>query len=187
LHIAGPVDLAGVSMGGWVTATFTGRHPKRVRSLVLVDPVAGARSGVPGFFGWPLLGSYLWQTVAVPTMADNQTSDFRHPERFPGWADRYRPQMRLRGFGHALLSTRRVLSDVDMDSVYHVVGQTPTPVMLLWGTSDQTVPFARNESVRKALPAAEFHPIDDAAHLPILERAALTDSLILDFLSRQPH
>jgi pimeloyl-ACP methyl ester carboxylesterase len=49
------------------------------------------------------------------------------------------------------------------------------------------VPFARNESVRKALPAAEFHPIDDAAHLPILERAALTDSLILDFLSRQPH
>jgi pimeloyl-ACP methyl ester carboxylesterase len=133
------------------------------------------------------VGSYLWQTVAVPTMADNQTSDFRHPDRFPGWADRYRPQMRLRGFGHALLSTRRVLGDVDMDSVYRVVAQVKTPVLLLWGTSDQTVPFARNENVRKALPAAEFHPIDDAGHLPILERAAFTDSLILGFLARQPH
>jgi len=187
LHIADPVDLAGVSMGGWVTGTFTGRHPTRVHSLILVDPVAGPRSGVPGFFGWPLVGSYLWQTVAVPTMADNQTSDFRHPERFPGWANRYRPQMRLRGFGHELLSTRRALSDVDMDSVYRVVAQARTPVLLLWGTSDQTVPYARNENVRKALPAAEFHPIDDAAHLPILERAAFTDSLILGFLARQPN
>jgi pimeloyl-ACP methyl ester carboxylesterase len=43
LHIADPVDLAGVSMGGWVTGTFTGRHPKRVHSLILVDPVAGPR------------------------------------------------------------------------------------------------------------------------------------------------
>jgi pimeloyl-ACP methyl ester carboxylesterase len=40
--------------------------------------------------------------------------------------------------------------------------------------------------VRKALPAAEFHPIDGAAHLPILERATLSDSLFLSFLSRQP-
>jgi pimeloyl-ACP methyl ester carboxylesterase len=74
-----------------------------------------------------------------------------------------------------------------MDSVYRVVAQARTPVLLLWGTSDQTVPYARNENVRKALPAAEFHPIDDAAHLPILERAAFTDSLILGFLARQPN
>ncbi|HEX8943381.1 MAG TPA: alpha/beta hydrolase [Gemmatimonadaceae bacterium] len=185
LHINGPVDVAGVSMGGWVTATFTGRHPKRVRSLILVDPVADTGSRSLGVYGWPVVGPYLWQTLVAPTTADNQASDFLHPDRFPDWAERYRPQTRLRGFGHALLSTRRVEAGLRMDSVYRVVAQTRTPVMLLWGTSDKTVPFARNELVRKALPAAEFHPIDDAAHLPILERAALTDSLFLSFLARQ--
>src|SRR4051812_46443896 len=42
LKITDRVDLAGVSMGGAVTGMFAGRHPKRVRSLVLVDPVAGS-------------------------------------------------------------------------------------------------------------------------------------------------
>lgn len=185
LRINGPVDVAGVSMGGWVTATFTGRHPKRVRSLILVDPVADTGSRSLGMAGWPLVGPYLFQTLAAPTMADNQASDFLHPERFPDWAERYRPQTRLRGFGHALLSTRRSESTLHMDSVYRVVAQTQVPVMLLWGTADKTVPFERNAIVRKALPAVEFHAIEDAAHLPILERAALTDSLFLSFLSRQ--
>lgn len=187
LHISGPVDVAGVSMGGWVTATFTGRHPKRVRSLILVDPVAGRRSGSLGKFDWPIVGPYLWQTLRVPTMANGQAGDFLHPDRFPGWADRYRPQTRFRGFGHALLSTRREQARTDMDSVYRLVAQAQVPVLLIWGTADQTVPFSRNESVRKAIPAAEFHPIQDAAHLPILERAALADSLVFDFLGRQPH
>jgi len=60
------------------------------------------------------------------------------------------------------------------------------PVLLIWGEKDNTVPFANNASVRKAIPNAEFHPIDDAGHLPILERAAFTDSIILSWLEKQP-
>lgn len=182
LHVTTPIDLAGVSMGGWVTATFAGRHPARVRSLVLVDPVAGTASRHLGAVSYPLIGAYLWQTTAVPAMAAGQASDFLHPERFPDWADRYRPQMRFKGFGHALLSTRRAEAGLPMDSVYRTVARGGMPVMLLWGTSDHTVPFARNASVRAAIPAAEFHAIDGAAHLPILEQAARTDSLLLRFL-----
>ncbi|HVX38624.1 MAG TPA: alpha/beta hydrolase [Gemmatimonadaceae bacterium] len=182
LRVSGPIDLAGVSMGGWVTATFAGRHPARVRSLVLVDPVAGTSPRTLGMASYPLIGSYLWQTLTVPTMAEGQASDFLHPERFPDWADRYRPQMRFKGFGHALLSTRRAEAGLPMDSVYRTVAAGGMPVMLLWGTSDHTVPFARSAGVRAAIPAAEFHGIDGAAHLPILEQAARTDSLFLQFL-----
>ena len=35
-------------------------------------------------FGWPVVGPYLWQTLAVPTMADGQASDFVDPIAFPG-------------------------------------------------------------------------------------------------------
>ena len=91
-----------------------------------------------------------------------------------------------RGFGHALLSTRREQSRVDLDSVYQTVDKGGMPVLLIWGTKDETVSFSRNESVRKAIPRAEFYPIDSAAHLPILEQAARTDSLILAFLAKTP-
>jgi pimeloyl-ACP methyl ester carboxylesterase len=74
---------------------------------------------------------------------------------------------------------------MDMDTVYRRVADAHIPVLLVWGEKDQTVPFKANELVRKALPNAEFHPIANAAHLPILEQAALTDSIIAAFLHRQ--
>src|SRR5205085_9661224 len=63
LGIRDRVDLGGVSMGGWVAATFAGRHANRVRSLMLVDPVAGHSS--PSFssrlLSLPFVGNYIWQ------------------------------------------------------------------------------------------------------------------------------
>jgi len=189
LHVRDRVDVGGVSMGGWVTATFTGRHANRVRSLVLVDPVAPGPRSSPTFtsrlMGLPFVGNYMFQTMAVPTMADGQASDFADPSKFPDWAERYRQQVHYRGFGRSLLSTRRVQSRLDMDSVYRSVERTRLPVLLIWGTSDHTVPFELNAGVRKAIPSAEFHPIEGSGHLPILERASLTDSLIIAFLARQ--
>jgi pimeloyl-ACP methyl ester carboxylesterase len=185
LRITQRVDLAGVSMGGAVTGMFAGRHPKRVRSLTLVDPVAGT-SGSQGMFGWPVIGAYLWQTLAVPKMDEGQASDFVDPAKFPDWADRYRVQMQYRGFGRALLSHRVERVGMVLDTLYRRVARESIPVLLLWGKEDHTVPFERSESVRSAIPAAEFHAIDGVGHLPILEKAALSDSLILAFLARQP-
>jgi pimeloyl-ACP methyl ester carboxylesterase len=185
LHVQ-RVDVAGVSMGGWVTATFVSRHPERVRTLTLVDPVTGTATKPGGLFGLPLVGDYLWQTLAVPHMAEGQTADLLRPERFPRWAARYRTQMRFRGFGHALLSTRRNIAGTSMDSVYRAVAATGVPTLLLWGIADRTVPFETNGSVRQAIPSAEFHAIEGAAHLPIIEQAQHTDSLIIAFLAKHP-
>jgi pimeloyl-ACP methyl ester carboxylesterase len=186
LGVKGQIDLGGVSMGGWVTGTVTSRHPERIRSLVLVDPVAGKSGTSLGEFGWPWIGGFLFQTQAVPAMPAGQAGDFVSPEHFPDWADRYRVQMRFSGFGRSLLSTRRATLGADMDTLYAHVAKTDVPVLLLWGTKDVTVPFERSAGVRAAMPNAEFHAIDGAAHLPILERAAESDSLILQFLNRHP-
>ena len=185
LRVTERVDLAGVSMGGAVTSMFAGRHPRRVRSLTLVDPVAGT-AGSQGIFGWPIVGPYLWQVFVVPGMANGQTTDFVDPSGFPDWTDRYREQMRYRGFGRALLSHRVERAGMSMDTVYQRVARESIPVLLLWGTEDKTVPFMWSDSVRKAIPSAEFHAIPGVGHLPILEKASLTDSLMLAFLSRHP-
>lgn len=182
LGIVGPVDLMGLSFGGFVTAHYVAGHSSRVRTLTLVDPVAEA-SPVPAILRVPVLGPWLWQVRRVPGMADNQAGDFLHPEQHPTWADQYRPQMRFKGFGRALLSTAVLESGVDYDSLYSGVSRTGIPVLLIWGRQDQTVPFELSNVVRRNIPSVEFVPVDSAGHLPHIEQARLVNARLAAFLA----
>jgi pimeloyl-ACP methyl ester carboxylesterase len=177
-----PVDIVGLSMGGAVTGEFVGRHPDRTRSLTLVDPVAGPRTAPPFFFRIPGVGPMLFQTLAVPGMAAGQLSDFVEPAKWPDWPSRYRTQMQYRGFGHALLSTQTEAGGTSMDSVYAKVGALGKPVLLIWGMQDSTVSIRNAEGVRKAIPQAQFHPIDKAGHLPLMERTDVVNPILISFL-----
>ena len=176
------VDLVGLSMGGPVSATFAGRHPERTRSLTLVDPAAGTAGNVPVMFRVPLVGPVLWQTLAVPTMAAGQLTDFVEPAKWPDWPARYRVQMQYRGFGRALLSTLRENSGRVLDSTYARVGALGTPTLLLWGTQDSTVTIDHADGVRKAIPQVQYHPIERAAHLPHMERTDVVNPVLIGFL-----
>jgi pimeloyl-ACP methyl ester carboxylesterase len=141
---------------------------------------------MPSIITTPLLGTWLWQVTRVPGMADNQASDFLHPQDFPGWADRYRPQMRFKGFGRALLRSAVTASSTNFDSLYAGVARTGVPVLLIWGRQDQTVTFDKSEVVRRAIPSLVFFPVDSAGHLPHLEQTALVNARLFDFLAAHP-
>lgn len=182
LRVREPVHLAGLSMGGWVTASFVAAHPERVRSLVLVAP-ASRRPALPAPMRAPGVGPLLFQALVVPGMAEGQMTDFARPERFPEWPSRYEPQMRHRGFGRALWSTLRVLSATDFDSVYARAGRTGRPVLVIWGREDRTVPFALHTVVQQAIPQAELVAVDSVGHLPQMESAPLVHAAMRRFLA----
>ena len=177
-----PVDVVGLSMGGPVSATFVTRHRDRARSLTLVDPAAGTRAAPPVMFRLPVVGNMLWQSIAVPTMADGQRTDFVEPAKWPDWADRYRVQMQYKGFGRSLLSTLSEGDGVVLDSVYARVGRSGIPTLLIWGTEDSTVAITHAEGVRKVIPQVQYHPIERAGHLPHMERADVVNPLLISFL-----
>ena len=181
LHVTEPVNLVGLSFGGFVTAHYTRNHSRRVRSLTLVDPVSTTPT-LPGFLSIPVVGPWVYQTSQVPGMADNQTSDFLHPEQFPTWADQYRPQMRYRGFGRALLRSAQTMSQVDFGALYADVANTSVPVLLIWGKQDQTTPIANAEVIRRSIPSVDFFPVNAAGHLPHIEQAALVNAKLQNFL-----
>jgi pimeloyl-ACP methyl ester carboxylesterase len=41
-----------------------------------------------------------------------------------------------------------------------------------------------SNDVRKAVPQAEFHAIDDAAHLPFYEHPEIVNPILVEFLRR---
>lgn len=186
LRIESPVDIAGVSFGGVVAAQFAASHPSRTQSLVLVDPAIedpSVEKRSLGPLGVPVLGRWLFQTVAVPGMAEGQAEDFFRPEDYPGWSDRYRPQMRYEGFGRALHSTVINTHSVDLTALYSDAASTGVPTLVVWGKQDEVVPFSLSSVVLNAVPQAEFAPVDSAGHLPHIEQAPVVNARLLDFLA----
>ena len=184
LQISGPVDLVGLSMGGPIVITFAGRHPEKVRTLSLLDPVYGPGHKPPFHLRAPLLGEYFMGVFMAPSLPEAQREDFYHPERFPSWPDQYRVQMQYRGFRRALLSTIRTYFARDVREDYRRVGQSGRPVLLIWGKEDRTVPLARSAEILRAIPQAEFHTIEETAHLPHYERPEIVNPMLVRFLNQ---
>ena len=178
------VDAAGVSMGGPIAATFANRHPERVRRVLLFDPGYWNDTPLPVGLRLPVIGTYNMAVVIAPGLPESQWQDFVHPERYPHYLDPYREQMRYHGFRPALLETLRNYLTHDVSGEYLQLGRSGKPVLLIWGTSDRDTPIELSAKVRADVPQAQFHPIDDAAHVPHYEHPEIVNPMVVDFLQR---
>ncbi|QJR35825.1 alpha/beta fold hydrolase [Gemmatimonas groenlandica] len=185
LRITQPVDLVGLSFGGFVTSHYVAGHAARVRTFTMIDPVSSARV-LPGFLSWPVVGPWVWQTTQVPGMADGQASDFLHPAQYPTWVDQYRPQMRYKGFGRALLRSAVTMSRTDFGALFASAAKAGVPTLLVWGKQDQTVPIGLSEVARTNMPQLEFFPVDSAGHLPHIEQSVLVHAKMQEFFRAHP-
>ncbi len=178
LKLKTPVSLAGVSFGGGVITDFAIHYPTLVDKVVLVDPVfrfrkAGASEGVVNFY----------MALNHEEQATGQLDDFKYPDRFPGWVERYKNQMEYKGFRHALVSTLTNHSGDSIVSNYKKLDALHKKVLLVWGKEDQTVTFNFSDSLRNLL-QVDFFPVDDAGHLPQLEKPVLVNQKIISFLKQ---
>lgn len=187
LRFASPVNLIGLSMGGPITATFTVRHPERVRSLTLIDP-SGARpiSMTPllRLAKIPIAAETIFGWMGTEGMVKSAGRDFYDPRLVDHFIDRYREQMQYKGFKRALLSSiRNNMLDSFVES-YERIGKMNKPVLLFWGRNDATVPFKHSEILRAAMPNVEFHVIEDCGHIPHYEKPDEFNPVLLKFLQK---
>lgn len=187
LRFTRPVSLIGLSMGGPITATFTSRHPQRVKSLTLIDP-AGVRpvSLTPTLKAMKLPGiaEAVFGLVGSESLLKSAAKDFFDPELVGVFLDKYKVQMQYKGFKRAILSSvRNGMLGSFMES-YQSVGKTDKPVSIFWGRDDTTVPFEHSHDLRAAMPNAEFHVIEDCGHIPHYEKPDEFNPILLEFLKR---
>lgn len=179
LQVNAPVALAGVSFGGAVVTDFAVHHPDLVDKVILVDPVYNFKSaGVT-----ESIDNYLL-TLLLEKNTAGQANDFKYPNRFPDWVEKYRPQTTYKGFRHALISTRYNYPDAVIKSNYRKLNAQRKDVLLIWGKDDKVVPFAFSDSLRAIL-NVQFFPVEDAAHLPTMEQPAMVNQRMVSFLKEQ--
>ena len=185
LNITKPINLFGLSMGGPITATFTARHPERVKKLALFAPAGGKdipRSSVFKALLIPGIGELLMGFIGEKTLIDGIAADFYDDELVAHFQNLYKPQLKIRGFGRAILSTMRNDALRNSSAVYDRVGELDIQTLLIWGRDDKTVPYAQSKQVVASLKHARFHTISNSGHIPHYENANEVNPIILDFL-----
>jgi pimeloyl-ACP methyl ester carboxylesterase len=182
-----PADLIGVSMGGVIAARFTDRHPAETRRLCLIDPagVAPRPSLASRLETLPVLGELHSHFFAEKILLSRLFYDFFRPDRVsPDYVDNFREQMYYRGYKRALLSTLRHGLLHGAAETYRRIGQQKRATLLIWGRQDRTIPFTDSLVLRKLIPDIEFHPIDEAGHIPHYECPERVHPILIDFLTR---
>lgn len=182
LNIQSVHAIAGLSFGGPVVTDFAIHHPNQVDKVILVDPFFPLESAEPKKPSYPESFMRFMMALSPEDMVNGQLTDLKYPERFPQWADQYKVQMQYKGFRHALISTRlHYATPEKMRANYKELDEQHKPILLIWGKEDNTTPFSSSDELRKIV-QTEFMPVDDAAHLPHMEKASGVNARIIEFL-----
>ncbi len=185
LDIKSPFHLAGVSFGGWVCAEYANHYPVNIKSLILIDPLVSNKPLLQrDIFYTPLIGDLYFSLYYGPfILPASQSNDFFNCEPFPDWEEKYRAQMKIRGFKRAILSTIRSIRKVDGEAIYQRLSELGIPSLLFWGKEDRVIGLEEIQTLRSILPGIKYQEITNAGHVPHLEKPEIINQLILDFIS----
>nr|MBP8048421.1 alpha/beta hydrolase [Anaerolineales bacterium] len=175
------------SMGGPITASFIDQNPQVVDKFILIDPAGAKRvtlSLLLEAVKLPIFGELALGLFGSGSMVKGIASDMFDPELVEHFQAQYKIQMQYKGFKYAILSTMRNRMLESFAETYARVGKLKKPTLLIWGKNDTTVPFKNSAEILKAIPHAEFHPIENCGHIPHYEKPEIVNKVLLEFLSK---
>jgi 2-hydroxy-6-oxonona-2,4-dienedioate hydrolase len=172
--------LVGNSMGGWVAALYTLKHPAKVDRLVLVDAAGFAP---PKEFDINALAGLNPSTRAEMKQLANLVF-FNPMFKSDAAIDVLLAQRMSAGDGYTIqrLVESIYRGDDMLDGKLAAVKQ---PVLLVWGREDGLTPLAREgEKFKRELSQAQLVVFDQCGHVPQVEKAAEFNAAVLKFLSQ---
>ena len=103
-----------------------------------------------------------------PTISSGQLSDFKYPENYPLWDDKYEELLKFKGFARALISTLKNHRNLDLEN--KEISDSNKKVYTIWGDSDSVVVYNDiKEKLNKLIPNRFEYTVPNSGHLPHIE------------------
>lgn len=170
-----PVEVVGISFGGWLAAEMMANDPSLFSRAILVAP-PGIRPATGEIFDlFTVTAAKYVQASVVDRRAPELPSLFggtRTPEQFEAWEDA-RAQV-------ARLAWQPYLYNPSLPRLLELMPAPPT--LLVWGRADPIVPLAVGEAYARAIAGARLVVLDGCGHRPEIERREAFVGEVRDFL-----
>ena len=169
--------VVGHSFGGMVATELAATTPERVRRLVLIDPVGLWRDDHP-VKNWMIMPEAARpQALFAKAAGDVARQFFAHPE------DKEARVASVVAFVWAQACTGKYVWPLPDKGLKHRIHRIAAPTLIIWGKQDGIASpvYAAEFTARIGGSRAEL--IDDAGHLPHLERSEPVAELARRFLA----
>lgn len=170
--------IAGISLGGWIAASYATTYPNRVEKLILVNAAGYAppKDFDPKFFQnlFPTTRAQVKQSLSLilynKALINDALVEMLLTQRF------------LAGDGYTI---QQIIESVKRGEDYldGKLGQIKQPTLIIWGKQDGLVAVENGERYKREIPNSQLVVIDQAGHAPNLEKANEFNDALLKFLA----
>ncbi len=184
-------SIVGSSLGGYIAWNYALKHPERIRNMILIDPV-GYNQDMPFLIS---LASNPLITPLTRRMMPRFLLDIAVRQVY-GDKSKVTPSIRQRYFDLAMRKGNKssyVDVFVEMRTQNKIPGlsngisEIKVPVMIMWGTKDEWIPYRYIENWKKDLPSARIISYEGVGHIPMEEIPERTAQDAMDFLRSPTH
>jgi len=176
-----PVHYAGLSLGGMVGQALALEHPGLLRSIMICDALPESLPNAAEIWGPRIRAARAAGSVeplAQATVERWLTREFQaaNPQRWQQIRDTI-----------AATSAEGYAGCAEAISDFSHVARLPglaVRACILCGADDHAVPPAEGRRIAALVPDGRFHAIDGARHLPNVEKPAVFNALLRDWIAR---
>jgi pimeloyl-ACP methyl ester carboxylesterase len=179
-------SIVGNSLGGYLAWNYSLRYPGKIKKMILIDSV-GYSQKLPG------LMSFATNPAIVPTARKMMPRSFLDSAVKQVYGDKTKATeaVKQRYFDFAMREgNKEAYVDVflemkrqnDSPGLSKEIPAIKVPLMVMWGTKDEWIPFENFEKFRKDLPKATFVSYEGAGHVPMEEIPEKTAADAINFL-----
>jgi len=170
------VVVMGISVGGTIALDLGARHPERIRAMVLCD--TGLRIGSEASWDDRIEEVRARGLSEMATEIVGRWFAPGYAQRQPAAYGGYR-NMLARTSEEGYLGTCAALRDADYRET---AGAVDVPALVVTGSEDLSTPPETGRELAAALPRGAFEKIEDAGHLPCVERPGPLVDVVAPFL-----
>ena len=190
LKVSEDLHLIGYSMGGPISALFSHRNKRKIKTLNLIAPAGYIPEPhwVMKLFIMPIVGDYLFKAFPLiyKNISASETENSDDPKAIgkEEFENHFLQQTLYRGFIDSLLSTARNFNMTDSSEAFKKIGLDRINTQVIWGTHDGVCPISGLEKLKLDIPEVIFKEIKDGTHDITYRQPTEVGKHLSDFINK---